>query len=138
MSSSRLNTYQLAESRRPRMRSENRRAKKGNSDSLEFAEQIRQEAEGELRALPNLTTDISLDEDQFDQSYLVELCEEDTMSYPYPNYNDEVDTDAHVRVFLMTWQANHVSQRLSEASADKSKILEFGLLLDGQSTNWYS
>ena len=60
------------------------------------------------------------------------------MLYPYPKYNDEADAEAYVRTFLTTWQTNHVSQRLSEASADKSKILEFGLLLDGQSTNWYS
>ena len=39
--------------------------------------------------------------------------------------------------FLTTWHANHVSRRLSEADANKSKIVEFGLSLDGQSTNWY-
>ena len=60
------------------------------------------------------------------------------MSYPYPKYNDEVDAEAHVCAFLTTWQTNHVSQRLSEADADKPKIVEFGLSLDGKSTNWYS
>ena len=40
--------------------------------------------------------------------------------------------------FLITWQTNHVSQRLLEADADKSKIVEFRLSLDGQSTNWYA
>ena len=58
------------------------------------------------------------------------------MSYPYPKYNDEADAEDHVRAFLTTWQTNHVSQRLSEADADKSKIVELGLSLDGQSTNW--
>ena len=56
---------------------------------------------------------------------------EDTKPYPYPKYNDEVDVKAHVRAFLMTWQDNHVSQKLSEADANKSKIAEFGLALEG-------
>ena len=34
------------------------------------------------------------------------------MLYPYPKYNNNVDAEAHVRAFLKTWQANHVSQRL--------------------------
>ena len=38
----------------------------------------------------------------------------------------------------MTWQANHVSQILSEVDVNKSKIVEFILPLDGQSMNWYS
>ena len=66
------------------------------------------------------------DEEQFDQQ------QEDTMLYPYP------DTEAHLRAFLTTWQANHVSQRLSEVNVDKSKIAEFGLSLEGQSENWHS
>ena len=60
------------------------------------------------------------------------------MSYPYSKYNDEADVEAHLRAFLTTWQANHVSQRLSEADTDKSEIAKFGLLLDRQSANWYS
>ena len=60
------------------------------------------------------------------------------MPYPYPKYHDEADTEAHIHAFLTTWQSNHVSQRLSEADADKSKIAEFGLSLGGQSANWYS
>ena len=32
-----------------------------------------------------------------------------TMPYPYPRNNDEVDVEAHVRAFLTMWQANHVS-----------------------------
>ena len=59
------------------------------------------------------------------------------MSYRYPKYSDETDVEAHIRAFLTTWQANHVSQRLSEVDADKSKITEFGLWLEGQSANWY-
>ena len=60
------------------------------------------------------------------------------MSYPYPKYNDEANVEVHMCAFLTTWQANHVSQRLSEMDANKSKIAEFGLLLDGQSANYYS
>ena len=60
------------------------------------------------------------------------------MLYPYPKYNDETDAKVHVHAFLKTWQANHLSQRLSEAYANKSKNAEFGLSLDGQSANWYS
>ena len=35
-------------------------------------------------------------------------------------------------------QANHVSQRLAEPEAKKSKIAEFGLSLDGQTAGWYA
>ena len=42
--------------------------------------------------------------------------EEDTMLYPYPKYNDELDAEAHVRAFFTTWQANHVAQRLAPAT----------------------
>ena len=27
----------------------------------------------------------------------------DTMSYPYPRYNDDADAETHVRAFLTTW-----------------------------------
>ena len=60
------------------------------------------------------------------------------MSYPYPRYNDEADAEAHVHAFLTTWQANHVSQRLAVLDANASKIVEFRLSLDGQSTSSYS
>ena len=60
------------------------------------------------------------------------------MSYPYPKYNDEADTEAHGCGFLTTWQANHISQQLSKANANKSKIAEFRLSLHGQLANWYS
>ena len=60
------------------------------------------------------------------------------MSYPYSKYNDEADAEAHIHTFLATWQTNHVSQRLSEADANKSKIVEFRLSLDGKLANWYS
>ena len=64
--------------------------------------------------------------------------EEDTMPYPYQKYNEEPDAEAHIRAFLTTWQANHVSQRLSTVDADASKIANFGLSLEGQAANWYS
>ena len=133
-----LHTYPTERNKRPCTQLESQHAECCIADSLEVTKQIQQEAEGELRALPDLTVDSSSDEEQSDQRYLVDLCEEDTMLYPYPKYNDESDAEAHVRAFLTTRQVNHVSQRLSEANADKSKIVEFGLLLNGQSTNWYS
>ena len=60
------------------------------------------------------------------------------MSYPYPKYHDEADAEAHISAFLLTWQDNYVSQRLSEADVEKSKFAEFGLSLERQSANWYS
>ena len=60
------------------------------------------------------------------------------MSYLYPNYNDEPDAEVHIWVFLTTWQANHVSQKLTAVNIDASKIAKFGLSLEGQATNWYS
>ena len=56
--------------------------------------------------------------------------------YPYIRYNDEADAEAHARAFLTTWEANHVSQCLAVANANASKIAEFGLSLNGQSTIW--
>ena len=64
--------------------------------------------------------------------------EYEKMSYPYPRYNDEANAEAHVHTFLTTWQAHHVSQRLASTDMNASRIAEFGLLLDGQATNWYS
>ena len=43
--------------------------------------------------------------------------EDDTMSYPYPKYRDDPDAEAHVYEFLQTWEANHVSHRLTEPEA---------------------
>ena len=79
-----------------------------------------------MRVVPRLDTDSRSDEEKFDQHH------EDTMAYPYPKYNHEADAEAHVRAFLTTWQANHVSQRLLEMDVDKSKIVEFELSLEGQ------
>ena len=64
--------------------------------------------------------------------------EYETMPYLYACYNGEADTEAHVHTFLTTWQAHHVSQRLASTDMNASRIAEFGLLLDGQATNWYS
>ena len=60
------------------------------------------------------------------------------MPYAYPRYNDEADVEAHIRAYLTTWQANHASKRLAVTEAHTSKIVEFGLSLDGQATSWYS
>ena len=109
---------------------------------MEFVEQIQLEAEEELREGHGLDTDCSSDEESsYQHRYLrnlVEVFEEDTMSYPYPKYNDEPNVEAYVCAFFTIWQANHVSQRLSEANTEASKIPEFGLSLEGQSTIWYS
>ena len=59
----------------------------------------------------------------------------DTLPYPYPRCNEGTDAEAHVRAFLTTWQANHVSQQLVVADVETSKIVEFGLSLDEQATN---
>ena len=101
-------------------------------NSSEVTRQAQQETEEEFREIPELVTKSSSKEEQFDQQ------PHDTMSYTYPKNNDEADAEAHLHAFMTTWQANHVSQRLSETDADKSKIAEFGLSLEGQSANWYS
>ena len=60
------------------------------------------------------------------------------MPYAYTRYNGEADAEPHVRAFLTTWQANHASKRLGLVEANISKIVEFGLSLDGQAASWYS
>ena len=55
MLSSQLSIDQPVGSKRPRMRSESRRAKKGNSTNLESVELIQQEAKGELIEVPDST-----------------------------------------------------------------------------------
>mgnify|MGYP000255801382 CR=1 FL=1 len=66
--------------------------------------------------------------------------EQDNMSYAYPKYNNESETEARVRAFLTMWQENHISQQLAkpkpEAEAEKSKIVEFRLSLDCQAARW--
>ena len=54
------------------------------------------------------------------------------MPYPYPHYNGEANAEAHIHAYLMTWQANIASKRLSMIEANISKIGEFGLSLDLQ------
>ena len=113
MSSSRLSTDKPAGSRRPHTKSERRCAEEGNSNSLEFVKQIQPEVEGELREVRDLSTNSSSDEEPSDHSNsftnIGGVFEEDTMTYPYSKYNDEADVEAHLRAFLTTWQANHVS-----------------------------
>ena len=43
---------------------------------------------------------------------------DDTMPLSYTKYRDDSDAEAHVYAFLQTWEANHVSQRLTEAEAE--------------------
>ena len=65
---------------------------------------------------------------------LVQTFEEYTMLCPYSKYRDEPDAEAHVYAFLQTWEVNHVSQRLMEPDAERSKIAEFGMTLEGPVT----
>ena len=62
----------------------------------------------------------------------------ETMTYQYSKYWDDPDAEAHIYAFLQTWEVNHVSQRLNEAEAERSKIAEFGMTLEGQATQWPS
>ena len=61
---------------------------------------------------------------------------DDDMSFQYPKYRDDPDAEAHVYAFLQTWEANHVSQRLTAAEAERSKIAEFGMTLEGPAARW--
>ena len=64
--------------------------------------------------------------------------DDDTMSYQYPKYRDDPDAEAHVYAFLQTWEANHVSQRLMNVEAERSKIVAFGMTLEGPATQWHA
>ena len=46
--------------------------------------------------------------------------------------------EAHDYAFLQTWEANHVSQRLTEPEAERSKIVEFSMTLEGPSARWHA
>ena len=63
---------------------------------------------------------------------------DDTMPYPYPKYRGDPDAEAHVYAFLQTWEANHVSKRLTEPEAERSKVAEFGMMLEGPATRWHA
>ena len=64
--------------------------------------------------------------------------EDDTMLYPYPKYRDYPNAEAHVYAFFQTWEANHVSQRLIEPEAERSKIAEFAMTLEGLAARWHA
>ena len=64
--------------------------------------------------------------------------EDDTMSYPYAKYQDDPDAEAHVYAFLKTWVANHVSQIPTEPEAKRSKVVEFGMTLEGPTARWHA
>ena len=63
---------------------------------------------------------------------------DDTMPYPYTKYRDDPDAEAHVYAFLQTWEANHVSQKLTEPEAEVSKVTEFGMTLEGTASRWHA
>ena len=44
---------------------------------------------------------------------------DDDMPFQYPKYRDDPDAEAHVHAFQQTWEANHVSQRLNAAEAER-------------------
>ena len=53
------------------------------------------------------------------------------MAFSYPHFSGDTDAESHDRLFLIVWNADHVSQWLMGAEAQASKIMEFGLTLDG-------
>ena len=53
------------------------------------------------------------------------------MAFSYPHFSGDTDAESHDRLFLIVWNADHVSQWLMGAEAHASKITEFGLTLDG-------
>ena len=59
-------------------------------------------------------------------------------SCPYSKYRDEPDAEAHMYAFLQTWEANHVSQRLTEAEVERSKVAEFSMTLEGPAARWHA
>ena len=59
------------------------------------------------------------------------------MPFQYPKYRDDPDAEAHVHAFQQTWEANHVSQRLNAAEAERSKMAEFGMTLEGPAARWH-
>ena len=61
---------------------------------------------------------------------------DDTMPYQYLKYQDDPDAEAHIHAFLRTWEADHVSQWLTEAEAELSKIAKFGMTLEGPMAQW--
>ena len=60
------------------------------------------------------------------------------MLYTYPKYRDDPDAEAHVYAFLQTWEANHVSQRLTEPEVERSKVAEFGMTLEEPTARWHA
>ena len=68
----------------------------------------------------------------------VQPFEDYTMSYPYSKYHEDLDVEAHVYVFLQTWEANHASQKLTKPKAERSKIAEFNMTLEGPAARWHA
>ena len=64
--------------------------------------------------------------------------EDYTTPYLYPKYRDDPDAEAHVYAFLQTWEENHVSQRLIEPEAERSKITKIGMTLEGSTARWHA
>ena len=62
---------------------------------------------------------------------------DDNMTFQYPKYWDDPDAEAHVYAFQQTWEANHVSQRSTAAEAERSKMAEFGMTLEGPAARWH-
>ena len=63
---------------------------------------------------------------------------DDTIQYPYPKYRDDPDVEAHVYAFLQAWEANHVSQRLTEPEVEQSKVAEFSITLEEPAARWHA
>ena len=87
--------------------------------------------------LPPLVNSL-LEDTQPEENSFYDIWAEDTMSYPYSEYRDGDDDEAHIRDFLTTWEIDHAAQRLSTTVEDKSKIAEFVRSLDGPSMSWFT
>ena len=87
-----------------------------------------------MSELPPLVNSTLKDSHAKENSFY-DIWAEDTMSYPYSKYRDDTHAKAQIRYFLTTWEINHAAQRLSAATEDKSKIVEFVLSLDETSAN---
>ena len=60
------------------------------------------------------------------------------MAFSYPRFNDKTNAATHILLFLNVWNANHMAQRLPEEEAHQSKMIKFGLTLDGRAMCWHS
>ena len=83
---------------------------------------LQQIPERQWSELPPLVNS-PLEDTQTKENSFYDIWAEDTMSYPYSKYRDDVDAEAHIRDFLTTWEINHAAQRLSYLSSFRDREL---------------